>query len=271
MSTIVQRPASEVAQAFGAGGVLAPGPGCPDTIQWMPPGEHEIVATYGNKPTKLKVVVDRGTATTMQKVLESYLERAQAGSGDKPYFDFNHEDREASAHPQEFFWAGEDPFKGGVRVRLQWTEPGRKAVVGRAYRRFSPAFVPDENTGRVKGSPANMGGLVNRAAFPNIEAVWNKLPVDAIMLAPPARSLSDLDGENLILETKLACLVATMPPASRFAWKLKEMVVAGSPPVEAVRALAAKCPEDSNAWVQARYPLEWFSENEKRSLLLNLP
>jgi 23S rRNA (uracil1939-C5)-methyltransferase/tRNA (uracil-5-)-methyltransferase len=62
------------------------------------------------------------------------------GREDRPFFDFNHEDREASAWPTEFYWAGDDPQSGGVRARLEWSDAGKRAVDGRTFRRFSPTF-----------------------------------------------------------------------------------------------------------------------------------
>jgi hypothetical protein len=65
---------------------------------------------------------------------------AAEGREDRPFFDFNHEDREASAWPTEFYWAGDDPQTGGVRARLEWSDAGKRAVEGRTFRRFSPTF-----------------------------------------------------------------------------------------------------------------------------------
>jgi hypothetical protein len=38
------------------------------------------------------------------RVLQSQLERYQASSPHKPYFDFHHDEKEASAWPKAFTW-----------------------------------------------------------------------------------------------------------------------------------------------------------------------
>jgi phage I-like protein len=162
---------------------LAEGPSAPDDIQYMPPGRHRIRASRAGRPATLDVVVTAETAATLQRFLAEQLGSVAAGREDRPFFDFNHEDREASAWPTEFYWAGDDPASGGVRARLEWSESGRRAVEGRAFRRFSPTFYLDA-AGRVTGSSTNMGGLVNRAAFKRIAPL--------IASAAPSPSMQNL-------------------------------------------------------------------------------
>lgn len=142
----------------------------PTDIQWMPPGQHVIAATQGEAPVTQLVIVTEETAVRMETLLQELRAEAEAGAEDVPYFDFNHEDGEASARPLRFYWGGDDPLTGGVRVEVQWTEPGRTALLGKAYRRFSPSFFVDV-AGEVTGAPLNMGGLVNRAAFKTINPI----------------------------------------------------------------------------------------------------
>ncbi|MCD6050537.1 MAG: hypothetical protein K0Q55_1940 [Verrucomicrobia bacterium] len=142
----------------------------PTEIQWMPAGEHVIAATQGEAAVTQLVIVNEDTAVRMEALLQELRAQAEAGAEDVPYFDFNHEDAEASARPLRFFWGGEDFFTGGVRVEVEWTEPGRTALLGKAYRRFSPSFFVDA-AGEVTGAPLNMGGLVNRAAFKTINPI----------------------------------------------------------------------------------------------------
>lgn len=137
----------------------------------MPPGRHRIRASQAGKPVTVEVAVDAQTAATLQAFLAASLTAASAGRDDRPFFDFNHEDREASAWPVEFCWAGDDPHTGGVRARVEWSDAGRRAVEGRTFRRFSPTFHLDAS-GRVIGSEINMGGLVNRAAFKRIAPLF---------------------------------------------------------------------------------------------------
>jgi phage I-like protein len=142
----------------------------PTEIQWMPAGQHVIAATQGEAPVTQLVIVNAETATRMEALLQELRAQAEAGAEDVPYFDFNHEDAEASARPLRFYWGGEDALTGGVRVEVEWTEPGRTALLGKAYRRFSPSFFVDV-AGEVTGAPLNMGGLVNRAAFKTINPI----------------------------------------------------------------------------------------------------
>jgi hypothetical protein len=143
----------------------------------MPPGRHRIRASQGGKPVSIEVAVSAATAAVLQTFLAAKLTAAAEGREDRPFFDFNHEDREASAWPTEFYWAGEDPQTGGVRARLEWSDAGKRAVEGRTFRRFSPTFHLDAS-GHVTGSEINMGGLVNRAAFKRIAPLFAAAPVD---------------------------------------------------------------------------------------------
>ena len=131
--------------------VLADSTPLPDSVQYMPPGRHRIRASQAGKPLTVEVTVNAQTATTLQAFLASKLVAATEGRDDRPFFDFNHEDREASAWPAEFFWAGDESQTGGVRAKVEWSDAGRRAVEGRTFRRFSPTFHLDAS-GRVIGS-----------------------------------------------------------------------------------------------------------------------
>lgn len=152
----------------------------PDEIMWMPPGRHTINASRGGKPVQMEVVVDERGAQNVAASYAEYTAAADRGEGDRVYFDFNHDDREASAHPTEFFWAGDDPQRGGIRAKVQWTGSGRQAVIGRTYSRFSPSFYASEN-GAITGTPVCAGALVNRAAFQRIAPILSKQAEAAIV------------------------------------------------------------------------------------------
>jgi phage I-like protein len=170
----------------------------PDSVQYMPPGRHRIRASQAGKPLTVEVTVDAQTATTLQTFLAARLAAATAGRDDRPFFDFNHEDREASAWPAEFLWSGDDPQTGGVRAKVEWSDAGRRAVEGRTFRRFSPTFHLDA-TGRVIGSEINMGGLVNRAAFKRIAPLFAAAaPVDIPATGRMQTLLSSLRSLSLI-------------------------------------------------------------------------
>jgi phage I-like protein len=142
----------------------------PNDIQWMPPGEHEITASRAGKPHRLTMRVKPEHAAIVNGKLQQMRTMADAGDGDRPFLDLNHDDREASAHPTEAFWGGDDPKTGGIRMKVNWTGAGESAVRGKNFTRFSPSFYPDKD-GNVTDVPVNMGGLVNRAAFQKIQSV----------------------------------------------------------------------------------------------------
>ena len=153
--------------------MLRAGEPMPADIQYLPPGRHVIRASRDGKPWKGPVVGDEGAAQVLQTFLEERLALSAKHEGDAPYLDLNHDDREASAWPKEFFWAGDDPVTGGVRCKLEWSSAGEAAIRGKTYRRFSPNIIPDAE-GQIVGTSVNMGGLVNRAAFTKIAAIWSK-------------------------------------------------------------------------------------------------
>ena len=167
----------------------------PQDIQYMPPGSHRIHASRGGKPVSLGITVDSVTAFTLDAFLQAQLAKAADGTDDRPFFDFNHEDREAAAWPTEFYWAGTDPKTGGVRAKVEWSGAGRTAVEQKTFRRFSPTFIPDQS-GHVISSETNMGGLVNRAAFKKIQPLFakNKSPASSAVNPAPASVTSSLEG-----------------------------------------------------------------------------
>jgi phage I-like protein len=146
---------------------------CPKDIQYMPAGTHRINASRSGRPVALDISVDAATAETLNAFLQAQLTKATEGNDDRPFFDFNHEDREAAAWPTELYWAGDDPKTGGVRAKVEWSGAGQTAVKEKTFRRFSPTFIPDEQ-GKVIDSETNMGGLVNRAAFKSIQPLFAK-------------------------------------------------------------------------------------------------
>ena len=151
----------------------------PDWIMWMPAGRHSIKGTNPatGAPIDCQVQVDGETAAVMMQSLRSH----QAANPQRPYFDFAHSRQEASAWPLEFAWR--EDGAAGVWARVNWSEPGRSAVAGRAYRAFSPTFLLDR--GKVVGAPINMGGLVNDPAFQHITPIWASRPAASAVAPNP--------------------------------------------------------------------------------------
>lgn len=140
----------------------------------MPPGRHVIEPLVSGQPVETEIVVDAELGSRVQAQFRRLLANADAGTGDKPFLDFNHSDSEASAHVLDMYWGGDDPMSGGIRAKIRWTEAGRASLAGRSYRRFSPSWFIDEKSGEFAGIAENLGGLVNRAAFRTIQPVVAK-------------------------------------------------------------------------------------------------
>jgi hypothetical protein len=145
-----------------------------ESIQLFPPGGHDIVVTNAaGKSVPLTVDITAETAAVLETARAKYQAEADGGTGDAPFLDFNHEDREASAWVKAIAWAGDDPQTGGVRAAVELSDAGRAAISGKTFRRISPAFHADA-AGKITGAPANMGGFVNRAAFRTIAPLFAK-------------------------------------------------------------------------------------------------
>ena len=73
----------------------------------------------------------------------------------------------------------DSPNTGGIRLVVSWTDEGR-AKKGKSLKRFSPSFDLSEPDGdgicNVTGTSANMGCLVNRAAFRAIQSLSASAP-----------------------------------------------------------------------------------------------
>jgi phage I-like protein len=178
--------------------IVKEGSDLPLDIQYMPPGEHEINASSNGEPINMVVKVDAEAASRLDSYLQEKIEAAKAGSTDRPFFDFNHDDREAAAWPTEIYWGGDDKLTGGVRAKVEWSGAGMSAIKDKLFRRFSPSFIPDEE-GRVISSDTNMGGLVNRAAFQAIQPLFAKRNDERI-------DIDDKSTKRLTIKTKLTLL-----------------------------------------------------------------
>jgi hypothetical protein len=182
--------------------------GLPESIQWMPPGTHTITAKALNGELKtVTVTANAAGAAAIQASFAAMRAEALAGKGDEPFFDFNHDDGVASAHPSEFYWAGDHPKDGGIRAKVTWTAAGAAAVKGKDYRRFSPIFLPGAGgTVLPAQGHANMGGLVNRAAFQRIAPVAAKQAVNNPAEVTPTEAQTKATN---IMKTLLLAVMAS--------------------------------------------------------------
>ena len=141
-------------------------------IQWMPPGAQCPVVHVAGEPKELKFTVKPQHAQAFDGMLQRLRSIAAAGNGDLPLIDFDHSDGAASGRPTQMYWGGEDPKRGGIRLKGKWTASGKAAVTGEApeFSRFSPEWYFDDNDEPL-AIGVNLGGLVNRAAFKTIASV----------------------------------------------------------------------------------------------------
>lgn len=147
------------------------GDSLPADIQVFPPGK-EVEFTLQDFPGEtFKLDVDASVAAKAQADLERLAAAEQQGRGSAPFADKNHEDSEATFHPLRFFWAGNDPKTGGVRVAANWTPFGAQLVRAKAFKYFSGNFLFNKATKKFLGLiNENIGGLVNRPGFASQQA-----------------------------------------------------------------------------------------------------
>jgi hypothetical protein len=155
---------------FSAPSFPPPGLAIPGEIMVFPAGVHEIHASRDDKPATLTVRVTPDTALAMQTALEGY----RAAAVQRPFFDFAHDNKAASAWPLSYRWeTGSSGKPPGVYAAVDWSEAGRASIQGKTYRTFSPAFfIDDDDPASVTGAPLNMGGLVNDPAFESQAPIW---------------------------------------------------------------------------------------------------
>lgn len=246
-------------------------------IQYMPPGRHKI-SPLGPEgaPVDMEVTVDEQLAQRLEAERARLQAEADAGRGDEPFLDFNHDDGPASAHPKEFFWGGDDPVTGGIRVRLEWTNDGRAAVEGKAFRRFSPAFLADEETDDIVGLDVNMGGLVNRAAFRTIQKLAATTTPTTTTIMDPNKlqaqltdleaRLASLEEENTTLKARATELEEENKTLKATVAETEEARAKEAVDVAAKEGRIAPDPEVKDKWVKAIR-----ADKDATTLLAGLP
>lgn len=174
-----------------------------DRFMWMPGGIHTITLDRGGKPHRITVQVDDATATTLQSELDQRL----AAGEHRPFFDFHHDEKEASAWPTRFVW--QDAPAPGVYAEVEWSARGRESIEGKVYRAFSPAFyarpliATEKNPARITGAPFCMGGLVNDPAFKKISPLWAKNAAGAQPSSAKQNNNSMNEEQKAALQAKL--------------------------------------------------------------------
>lgn len=179
----------------------------PTDIQFMPPGVHTICPTVDGAPFPMTIKVDQELADKLNSQLQFMREKSSQGHGDVPFIDFNHEDAASSGEVLELFWGGPEMGNGGIRMKINWTAAGVAALRGKMYRRFSPAWLLDVDTKEPVGVGSNLGGLVNRAAFQNIQPIVAKSVSERLEMLV-ARAMNAALGP-MIKGLQLSCQMLT--------------------------------------------------------------
>jgi hypothetical protein len=133
----------------------------PAEIQYMPPGVQTIAPAVNGEPLDMSITVTAKYAEVFDRAAQSMIAAARAGKGDFPFGDLNHEDSAASVRPTRFWWAGDHPVTGGVRMDSPWTGTGAASLRNGEYVRWSPQWVFHKTTLEPLGLPVNVGD--NRA------------------------------------------------------------------------------------------------------------
>lgn len=159
----------------------------PACIVYMPEGEHFINASIGGRQ---RVIVDRSCLEGLQRDLVLKLTQNV-----RPVCYFDHKTGPASFIPAAF-----DYMDGvGVILKGEWTESGKKAVLGRDYSYFSPSFKLNMATCRPVGlepDDIEVGSLVNDPAFENIARIAaSKAKLENFTVLGPDAPLNS-DGED---------------------------------------------------------------------------
>lgn len=139
----------------------------PDEIVYLPEGEHTITPFVNGKAKEITVRVPAGEGESIAAALQESLEVRQRANV-RPWLDFDHKAGVAAGLPKRFrYQAGQ-----GIILEVDWTGEGRRAIEGRDFSYFSPAFEisADGKPARVASS-GPVGALVNEPAFRELPRV----------------------------------------------------------------------------------------------------
>jgi hypothetical protein len=176
---------------------------------YMPGGLHTIRASKSGKAYRSTVSITTETAQVLQA---SLVRLKQERAPQLPFFDRDHEEKEAMAWPKAFFW--QDSPEPGVYCAVEWSAPGAAAIRGHSYRAFSPSFYGDgKDPEDVTGMDFVGGSLVNKPAFRKMAPLWCMeadiphvgsrvmLPVRCDYVGSPFEILH-IAGDEVILESR---------------------------------------------------------------------
>jgi hypothetical protein len=170
-----------------------------DVLMYAPAGVHTITPAAGNGSIEITVAVDQNTAAVLNASLAAMNARLFP---QRCFIDKEHEGKEATAWPENFFWSETAPdgsHAPGVYLKCQMTALGRQLIDGKIFRAFSPSITTDtglknkdirpgqhltikagkrgskENPARLNGvAPPDIGTLTNLPAFKDILPLFAK-------------------------------------------------------------------------------------------------
>ncbi len=239
-----------------------------DDIQWMPPGVQTVSPhTPEGKVVTVTILVDEAAAERVEECRARYQAEFDAGTGDAPYIDFLHADGEASAWVNRVYWGGDDPKTGGIRLVVSWTDEGR-AKKGKSLKRFSPSFDLSEPDGdgicTVTGTSANMGGLVNRAAFRAIQSLSASAPAGGGPENTKTETTTMTDEEIKALQDENATLKKQLEETQKIVSDMQAKAAEDS--VEAACAEGKISPDMKASWKETL-----LKNPDAKKLLASLP
>jgi DNA-directed RNA polymerase subunit RPC12/RpoP len=219
----------------------------PTEFMYMPGGVHTVWLSRAGKPAQVTVNVTPATAVALQAKFDA-LQKERAPQ--RPYFDFEHKEEDASAWPLKFSWKNSP--EPGVYVAVEWSKAGKDAVVGKVQRAFSPVFFADAEfpnvaisakeviipTGK-RGSAANpaaVTGLITSASTgtPSMPTAGKPpLPIPTSAAATTAATQNAIPSTRAPPLLPIASANTVTPPAKRH-------TIAYNPPQAALARLAAR-------------------------------
>lgn len=213
-------------------------------IMYAPGGKHTITPMADQGSAQVTLLVDETTA----RVLNASLAAVNAKLfPQRCYIDKNHEGKEATAWPQEFFWSDASPegsHAPGVYCRVELSALGQQMIEGKTLRAFSPSIYSDadlpkkikagqhiavaagkrgsaENPARIVGVVApDIGTLTNEPAFHKILPLFARDASAGDLTKPAAGAaaretgntdMKKTDQELLTLRARKAELEQSLP------------------------------------------------------------
>jgi len=177
------------------------------SIVFIPEGENEISATVNGQAGVVTVKMNPDKKDEITAKFQADLE-AKLSQTVRPYLDFDHEMKVASALPKRFFY--EDGK--GLMLEIEWTGKGKQAVEAKDYSYFSPVFnLSDDGIPMGLTPKTAIGGLVNDPAFRTYK------PIAASHQTNQTKyNMKELIASGLLTESESKTEGALQIAASRF-------------------------------------------------------